>query len=198
MGEVYRADDLELCQSVAFKFLPDRLAQDPIAQERFRGEVRLARQVSHLNVCRVYHLGRMDDQWFLSMEYVDGEDLPHSYLFSRGQFFVFRSLPTARSSSCSRYFTCTRGFIARRCPLRSKTTTGTMETECLVWPSFVPPLLLFFTRPWEAALISNDWSSVLNGKCIRTNSPSLQPHPFRESTFNFPASMSTIPPMPQR
>jgi hypothetical protein len=75
MGEVYRADDLELGQSVALKFLPKKFADDPRALERFRSEVRLARQVSHPNVCRVYDIGQIDGQWFLSMEYVDGEDL---------------------------------------------------------------------------------------------------------------------------
>jgi hypothetical protein len=57
MGEVYRADDLELGQSVALKFLPRRLASDASSLERFRGEVRLSRQVSHPNVCRVYDIG---------------------------------------------------------------------------------------------------------------------------------------------
>ncbi len=95
MGEVYRADDLELGQSVALKFLPDRLAADPHALERFRGEVRLARQVSHPNVCRVYDIGQIDGQWFLSMEYVDGEDL--AQLLTRiGRFNAERATELAR------------------------------------------------------------------------------------------------------
>ncbi|HET9299184.1 MAG TPA: serine/threonine-protein kinase, partial [Candidatus Polarisedimenticolaceae bacterium] len=75
MGEVYRADDLKLGQAVALKFLPRALADDPAARERFHGEVRLARQVSHPHVCRVYDIGELDGRPFLSMEYVDGEDL---------------------------------------------------------------------------------------------------------------------------
>lgn len=75
MGEVYRADDLELGQSVALKFLPQRLANDDEALERLRSEVRLARGVSHANVCRVYDLNRVDGHAFLTMEYIDGEDL---------------------------------------------------------------------------------------------------------------------------
>jgi hypothetical protein len=75
MGEVYRADDLKLGQAVALKFLPERLADDPRRLECFHNEVRLARQVSHPNVCRVYDIGEVDGQHFLSMEYVDGEDL---------------------------------------------------------------------------------------------------------------------------
>src|SRR5437879_11069475 len=56
MGEVYRADDLTLGQQVALKFLPESVASNPQAIERFRGEVRIARRVSHPNVCRVYDL----------------------------------------------------------------------------------------------------------------------------------------------
>lgn len=75
MGEVYRADDLTLGQSVALKFLPESLVANPEAVNRFRNEVRVARQVSHPNVCRVHDVGEVDGQIFLSMEYVDGEDL---------------------------------------------------------------------------------------------------------------------------
>jgi Protein kinase domain len=75
MGEVYRADDLKLGQAVALKFLPKSVAQDPTLLERFHAEVRNARQVSHPNVCRVYDIGEIEGQHFLSMEYVDGEDL---------------------------------------------------------------------------------------------------------------------------
>jgi serine/threonine protein kinase len=75
MGEVYRADDMVLAQPVALKFLPDDLAKNPEALARFLGEVRTARQVSHNNVCRVYDVGEADGLTFLSMEYIDGEDL---------------------------------------------------------------------------------------------------------------------------
>jgi serine/threonine-protein kinase len=75
MGEVYRADDLKLGQPVALKFLPRSLASDPSWIERFYAEVRHARGVSHPNVCRVYDVGEIEGRHFLSMEYVDGEDL---------------------------------------------------------------------------------------------------------------------------
>ncbi len=75
MGEVYRADDLKLGQPVALKFLPEKLASEPVWIERFYAEVRHARGVSHPNVCRVYDVGEIEGQHFLSMEYVDGEDL---------------------------------------------------------------------------------------------------------------------------
>ena len=75
MGEVYRAEDLSLGQSVALKFLPDYVVVDAGRLARFRTEVSVARQVSHPNVCRVYDIGEADGHVFLSMEYVDGEDL---------------------------------------------------------------------------------------------------------------------------
>jgi predicted Ser/Thr protein kinase len=75
MGEVYRADDLTLGQAVALKFLPDAAASDEGLIERFRNEVRIARRVSHPNVCRVYDVGDVEGQTFFTMEYVDGEDL---------------------------------------------------------------------------------------------------------------------------
>jgi len=75
MGEVYRADDLELSQAVALKFLGRAFTGRPDMLERFRAEVRNARGVSHPNICRVYDIGDVDGQYFLSMEYVDGEDL---------------------------------------------------------------------------------------------------------------------------
>jgi hypothetical protein len=75
MGEVYRADDLKLRQPVALKFLPPGLAGDPARLARLLNEVRVARQVSHPNVCRVHDIGEADGLHFLSMEYVDGEDL---------------------------------------------------------------------------------------------------------------------------
>ena len=75
MGEVYRADDLTLGQPVALKFLPEAVTDDPTSLERFRNEVRIARRISHPNVCRIYDIGEADGLTFLSMEYVDGEDL---------------------------------------------------------------------------------------------------------------------------
>ncbi len=74
MGEVYRAYDLILNQAVALKFLA-RTHMNEAALVRFRNEVRIARQVSHPNVCRVYDIGVIEGQHFLSMEYLDGEDL---------------------------------------------------------------------------------------------------------------------------
>jgi predicted Ser/Thr protein kinase len=75
MGEVYRATDIRLGQTVALKFLPEEAARDPGKLARFHNEVRIARQVTHPNVCRVYDIGEVEGLPFLSMEFVDGEDL---------------------------------------------------------------------------------------------------------------------------
>ena len=75
MGEVYRADDLKLGQAVALKFLPGNVEKDAGRLQRFLNEVKIARQISHPNVCRVYDVGEVDEHHYLSMEYVDGEDL---------------------------------------------------------------------------------------------------------------------------
>lgn len=75
MGEVYKAEDIKLSQTVALKFLPDNFQKDKSALERFHAEVRNARQVSHVNVCRVFDIGEIDGRHFLSMEFIDGDDL---------------------------------------------------------------------------------------------------------------------------
>jgi serine/threonine-protein kinase len=75
MGEVYRADDLKLGQPVALKFLPADVERDPDRLERFLTEVRMSLRVTHPNVCRVFDVGQIDERHFLSMEFVDGEDL---------------------------------------------------------------------------------------------------------------------------
>ena len=75
MGEVYRADDTKLDQAVALKFLPARLARDSILLARLHDEVRLGRQISHPNVCRIYDIVDWEGAQFVAMEFVDGEDL---------------------------------------------------------------------------------------------------------------------------
>ncbi len=95
MGSVYRADDLTLGQPVALKFLPDELAANLDRLERFRAEVRVSRQVSHANVCRVHDIGEADGKIFLSMELVDGGDLS-SLLKRVGRLPTDRGLEIAR------------------------------------------------------------------------------------------------------
>ena len=95
MGEVYRADDLKLGQTVALKLLPDHLVQDPARLAQFHNEVRVARTISHRNVCRTYDIGDADGRPFLTMEYVDGEDLA-SLLRRIGRFPQDKAIEVAR------------------------------------------------------------------------------------------------------
>ena len=95
MGEVYRATDLRLSQQVALKFLPPEVARDSRFLQRFNNEVRIARQVSHPNVCRVYDIGEVEGLAYISMEYVDGEDL-HSLLRRIGRLPPDKALEIAR------------------------------------------------------------------------------------------------------
>jgi len=75
MGEVYRADDLKLGQAVALKFLPQEVEHNEARLQRLLGGVRIARQIAHPNICRVYDVDAVAGRHFISMEYVDGEDL---------------------------------------------------------------------------------------------------------------------------
>ncbi len=95
MGEVYRAVDLTLGQAVALKFLPEATASDDRALARFYNEVRVARQVTHPNVCRVYDVGVAEGLHYISMEFVDGEDLG-SLLRRIGRLPVDKAVETAR------------------------------------------------------------------------------------------------------
>ncbi len=112
MGEVYRADDLRLGQPVALKFLPEDLHRDPIRLAQFHNEVRTARQVSHANVCRVYDIGEIEGLLYLSMEYVDGEDLATS-LRRIGRFPEDKAADIARQLCAGLAAAHQRGVIHR-------------------------------------------------------------------------------------
>jgi serine/threonine protein kinase len=95
MGRVYQARDRETNEVLALKVLRPEVAAEPSMAERFKNELRLARRITHKNVCRIYDFNRVEPLAYISMEYVDGETL-------RAQLDRAGALPPSRVVSLAR------------------------------------------------------------------------------------------------
>jgi hypothetical protein len=111
-GQVYRAEDTKLGQTVAMKFVARRIAHERALFERIVSEVRIGREVAHPNLCRIYDMGEVDNQYFITMEYVDGENLA-SLLRRVGRLPEERALEVAREICAGLAAAHDRGVIHR-------------------------------------------------------------------------------------
>ncbi len=95
MGKVYRAMDTTIDEEIALKLIKPEIVPDPKAIERFGNEMKLTRKIPHRNVCRMYDLGEEDGTYYITMEYVRGEDLK-SFIRRSGQLTVSKTISIAR------------------------------------------------------------------------------------------------------
>ncbi len=94
MGQVYKVLDTQINEKVALKLLQPEISADETTIERFNNELKLARKITHKNVCRMYHLGKEGDTYYITMEYVPGEDLK-SFLKRSEHLTVSKAINTA-------------------------------------------------------------------------------------------------------
>lgn len=111
-GEVYRAEDTKLGQTVALKFVAPRIAHASDLLDRIVAEVRIGRQVAHPNLCRIYDMGEVDDHYFITMEYVDGENLA-SLLHRVGRLPEDKAVQVAREICAGLAAAHDRGVVHR-------------------------------------------------------------------------------------
>ena len=95
MGKVYREEDKKIKEDVALKLIRPEIASDKKTIERFSNELKMARKIAHRNVCKMYDLDEEEETPYITMEYVDGEDLK-SYIRQKGKLKKDEAIPIAK------------------------------------------------------------------------------------------------------
>ena len=160
MGEIYRAEDTKLGQPVALKFM--RSTMSPEVLERFYSEVRIGRQVSHPNVCRLYDIVEFEGDTFLTMEYVDGEDLG-SLLARIGRLPPDKALDLARDPSAGLAAVHDRGVVHRDLKPANVMVDGRRQARLTDF-GLALPLRFAARRPASRALPSYMSPEQLEGR----------------------------------
>jgi serine/threonine-protein kinase len=135
MGEVYKAIDTRLDGPVALKMIRPSVARQGGSVERFKDEVRIARQISHRSVCRVHDLGDIDGQVYLSMEWIQGETL-RQLLRRAGALEPDRALAIAAEIAAA--LELLRSSAASSTAPQAKTSRSTSAATCTSWTSASP------------------------------------------------------------